>query len=438
MSSDDTFDIEKNYKKYYGPIFSFFYLIEGIHQAIPPILPYYLLLVFGEYNIAFMAMILFTSTLPWSFKMIVGLINDKWGSDRWGRRFPFVLVFGSLAGVTWIIMTFTLPLDQTIYYYIIAYVIITNIGMAFADTSLDGLILDVTPKDKLAKVQGYTWTMLMVGGAGAAAIGLIFYWFGIVPLLFLITGITMIISCILVYYIKEPPLKEEIHVTEDLKRLVKEGKNWKVFSWTLVTAMVYPIIIATFFYLMLITMGIVDVSEAILSLQSGQTTDAFIIWSIVANGTLGIGIIVGSLIFGRLADKKRKRSMFLIYSIYIPSILVSSVFFGVVLGIMGHIIFGLAYGAITVVGQTIRGDIAKRNFPDTKSTYYALLISFSNLGQAFGSLILAFIFSTISQIITNFFMLYFIVTLVCTVIMIGSFLIFRTIDSEDYEFGEDN
>jgi len=434
MSSDDSFDIEGNYKGYYTKIFSFFYLIEGIHQAIPVILPYYLLFVFGTFDIALLAFIGFFALLPWSLKVIVGLANDKWGSDKWGRRFPFVFIFGCIAGVTWILMTFFLPLDETIYSYLIFYLLIANLGMAFSDTSLDGLILDVTPKDKLAKVQGYTWTMLMLGNALAVALGLILYYVGLVQILFLIAGISILFSSFFVYYIKEPPITKAPHIFEDLKRIVTEKNNWKVFAWTLITAMTYPLLMGAFLYFMLITMGVIDVEQATLSLEAGQTTDAFIIINIVISGLNGIGIVLGSLIMGRFADKTRKGAMKLVYFIYIPIGLVSNLFIGIFLGLGAQILFGFIYGSITIIGQTIRGDIAKKNFPDLKSTYYALLISFSNLGQSFGSLILAFMFLSVAPVIANFFILYFLITIISTIIIIASYLVFRTIDPEEYEF----
>ena len=434
MCAEEDFDLEGNYKKRYGFIFSFFYFWEGVHQAIPAILPYYFLFVFGSYDIALIAIISFFALLPWSLKLIVGLISDKWGSERWGRRFPFILIFGVLGGITWIIMTFTLPMDESIYSVIAGYLFIANLGIAFADTSLDGQILDVTPKDKLAKVQGYTWTMLMIGGAGAVAIALLLYYAGMVEIVFLITGIFLVISSILPYFVKEPPIKEQLNIASDLKRIVVEKKNYKVFSWTLITAIVYPMIMASFFYFMVISMGVVDVTTTNLSLEAGQTEDAYIILNIIIQGAAGIGIVLGSLIMGRIGDKSRKKAMLLTYSIYIPIILISNVFFGLVMGLIAHIIFGFVYGGITIAGQTIRGDIAKKNFPDLKSTYYALLISFSNFGQSIGSLLLGYLFSSVAPVLANFFLLYFFITVISAIIIGLSFLVFRTIKQEEYEF----
>jgi len=437
MCANQEFDIEGNYKKRYGFIFSFFYFWEGVHQVIPAILPYYFLFVFGSFDIALMAVISFFALLPWSLKLIVGLINDKWGSDRWGRRFPFILIFGILGGVTWIVMTFTLPLDESIYSVLAIYLFIANLGVAFADTSLDGMILEVTPKDKLAKVQGYTWTMLMVGGAGAVAIALGLYYMGLVQIIFLITGIFLIVSSFLAYFVTEPPIKENLNIGADLKRIFKEKKNYKVFSWTFVTAMAYPMLMVAFSYFMLISMGVIDVATTNLSLEAGQTEDAFIILNILISGANGLGIVFGSLIVGRFADKSRKKALFLTYSIYVPICFLSNLFFGFALGLIANAIFGFVYGAITISGQTIRGDIAKKNFPDLKSTYYALLISFSNFGQSAGNLILASMFVFLAPALGNYYLLYFLVTLIGAGIVILSFIVFKSINPEEYEFDKE-
>lgn len=437
MCADQEFDIEGNYKKRYGFIFSFFYFWEGVHQVIPAILPYYFLFVFGSYDIALMAVISFYALLPWSLKLIVGLVNDKWGSDRWGKRFPYVLVFGVLGGVTWIIMTFLLPLDESIYSVLAIYLLIANLGIAFADTTLDGMILDVTPKDKLAKVQGYTWTMLMIGGAGAVAIALGLYYMGMVQIIFLITGIFLIISSILVYFVTEPPIKENLNIGADLKRIFAEKKNYKVFSWTFVTAMVYPMLMVAFSYFMLISMGVIDVATTNLSLEAGQTEDAFIIINILISGANGLGIVFGSLLMGRFADKSRKKALILTYIIYVPICFASNLFFGFAMGLIANMIFGFVYGSITISGQTVRGDIAKRNFPDLKSTYYALLISFSNFGQSAGNLILAAIFIYVAPLLGNYYILYFLVTLIGAGLVFLSYFVFKTINPVEYEFGEE-
>ena len=434
MSTEIIFEPKKHYKRYYLFIFSLFYAIQGIHQAIPAILPYYFLFVFGEYDISAFLLIGSISTLPWSFKFFIGLINDKWGSERWGRRFPFILIFGTWGGIWWVIMAFFLPLDQSIYSFIIFYLFMANTGMAAADTALDGLILDVVPKRKLGTVQGWTWSLLMLGNAAAAAIGFGFYVLKIIPVLFLITGATMIISCILPYFITEPPLGEELNILEDTKRIVTEKTNYKVFGYTFISTIAYPIILSSMTYLTLITMGLVQVESAILSLSGGQTTEAYIIYSVIFGAFCGGGIVIGSFLAGKILDKKRIWAIKFTFLVYIPFCLISNLFLGFYFGLAAQIIFGLSYGALTISGQTIRGDIAKRRFPNLKSTFYALLISISNLGQSVGQYIGSVLYSSLSNLFASFQTMHFAISIFCAGILAVSYLIFRTINPKNYEF----
>ena len=88
----DETNAEKNYKGYYTYIFMFFYFMQGLHQAIPQFAPYYIIYIgFAEYDYAALIFISSINSLPWAFKFIVGLLNDKYAlSKRFGRRFPCV------------------------------------------------------------------------------------------------------------------------------------------------------------------------------------------------------------------------------------------------------------------------------------------------------------------------------------------------------------
>jgi len=162
-------------------------------------------------------------------------VDDKWGSKKYGRRFPFIISFGIFGAIWWFVMAVYLPTDNSIYLYLAIYYFMISIGMAFADTALDGLILDVTPKEKLGKVQGLTWTCLLLGmGAGGMVLGLIFLALEMVPVLFMITGVLMIISCVFPYFIKELPIEEMTtkQLGRDILSIFTRRKNYKVMLFT--------------------------------------------------------------------------------------------------------------------------------------------------------------------------------------------------------------
>lgn len=426
------------FKSYYIKIFLFFYLIEGMHQAlIPVILPIYLLDIFGgQYDIAWYAIIVSAGSLPWALKFIVGIINDKWGSEKYGRRFPFIITFGIWGAIIWIIMAFTVPADDSVYMYFFTFTIINNIGFAVADTALDGMILDVTPKERLGKVQGFTWSTLLFG-SGVAGVLFFFIYSALgtatLPLIFVIMGILTIIACITTFWVKEPPVEKDVDVWKDLKFLVTKKQNLVMFSYSFIDRISEVIIFQIYSYLILLSMGLISVEDTILKLMTGQSID-LLLWYAVFIGANGIGIILGSLITGKIIDNGRRKAIYFAYIIYLPISLLCNFFLGIVFGIIGQIILGIAFGAISVSGQTIRGDITRKKFPGLKSTYFAILISFSNLGLAFAGFFSANLISWFATITSDFYFMHFLITVVCAILIVISFLIFLLIDQKDYEF----
>jgi len=433
-----------NYSKKYTYIFVFFYLCEGFSQGIPFLFfPQYLAHTLGgSYDIAIWLVILSIGSLPWTIKMIVGVFNDRWGSKKYGQRFPWILSFGVFGGVWWIAMAFYLPVNE-IYLWLTIYYFMTQLGMAFADTALDGLILDVTPKEKLARVQGYTWTMMFLGyGAGGMLLALVFLALNIVPVLFIITGVLVILSSVFPYLVKEPPLEKRSskEFGLDLLTIVTKKRNWKVFMYTFLAGIPAVMLLNFFMYLVLIAMGIIDVSETLLTIVGGGVVDLQA-WSSIFYLVNGFGIVFGSLIAGKFGDRSRKKTLSYIYLTYIPSFLILVIPFALLTGEIVPLIFGMIFlfflgalqNALTVVNQTVRGDLSKNYYPKLKSTYFATLVSLANLGQTVGTIVGAGLFALFVLFTNSFYMIFFFVSAFCAVILLASYLIFRKIDPLDYE-----
>lgn len=437
------------FKRSYTFIFIFFYLIEGFVQGIPILVfpPYLTKVLGGSYSIPLWIIVMSIGNLPWAIKMIVGLFNDKWGSKKFGRRFPWIISFGVFCAIWWFILAIFLPTDNTIYSVLALYYFMIMLGMAFADTALDGLILDIVPKEKLARVQGYTWAMLLLGmGAGGMLLGLIFIGLNLESFLFILTGILVLISCAIPYFIKEDRIGvKEIEAKEwnkDLLSVITKKKNWKLFIYSFAGAIQAVTLLEFFKYVILIAIGAISVDETMLSLQGGTSPTAYLAWSSIFYLFNGVGVVIGSIIAGKLGDKSRKKTVTIFYLIYIPFSLASIVPFifvfglipGLIFGLLGITIFGILQGALVVANQTIRGDISKNYYPNLKSTFYALLISFANGGQNVGTIIGAAILSALALLSINYNIIYFVISACCALSLLISFLIFRTIDPKDYEF----
>jgi len=438
---------ENGYKKSYTKIFTFYYLIEGFSQGIPFLVfpPYLAQLLGNKFDIAQWLLIVSIASLPWAIKMIIGLANDKWGSKKYGNRFPWILSFGIFGAIWWFILAAYLPTDDSIYMVLTLYYFMISTGTAFSDTALDGLILDVTPKENLGRIQGYTWMCLLLGmGAGGMLLGLIFLALNIVPFLFILTGALMILACFLTKLVKEPPLEDvtQRYLGRELLSIFTKKKNWKVMGFTFTCSMAGGVVFSFFLYVILIALNVIDVKSTILSITSGNAVE-FLGWTSVFYFFNGLGTFIGSFYAGKNADKQRRKSCVTSYLIYIPFCLVSVVPFlltgafliALIYGLFGVIFFGAVQGALLISTATVRADIVKKDYPKLKSTYYALLIALWNGGQTVGSLVGALLFSYLALNFQgiNFYMLYFMLSVYGAGTLFISFLLFRTIDPKDYE-----
>ena len=99
------------------------------------------------------------------------------------------------------------------------------------------------------------------------------------------------------------------------------------------------------------------------------------------------------------------------------------------------LIFGFVQGALVITTTTIDGDIARKDYPDLKSSFYAFLISCWNAGQALGNFLGALLFALLANYITtDFNMLYLSISLFGATMLFMSYLCFRSIDPKSYEF----
>ena len=427
------------FKKSYPFIFSFFYLIQGFYNGIQYIvIPFWVLSIMSV-DLAAVLGIFAITTIPWFLKFIIGLLNDRFGTKKFGRRKPWILFAGIYAGIWFIITGILLPSQElaNIFSFFTICALMWNIGIAFADTSLDGMILDVTPKEKLGKVQAYTWSMNTFGNAaGGVILGAIFLSLNAIELLFVLEGILLFISCSIPMLVQENPIPEEIPIWNNLKLIFKKRENWKVFISSMVDSVPNGVVSLAYSLLILLYAPVALISGPVNSLSlKGAPVEAFIVYCIFGL-IFGIGVVVGGIILGRIADKKRKLSVYIANAIYIPLIIISFLFRGpYILGGIMIALLGFGDGALKASFQSVRGDISNK-YPELRSTYFALIISFLNGGQTLGLALTSILLPIFSGIFSEYYMVFFCITIIMAIFQILCVLIFMTIDTSLYEFEE--
>ncbi|MFZ0255730.1 MAG: MFS transporter [Gammaproteobacteria bacterium] len=106
--------------------------------------------------------------LPWSLKLINGVVTDRFGFLAMGRRRPWVL--GAQLGLlTSLVALAAIPDPIAHLYWLTAVGFAVNVFAAFQDVAVDGLAIDVLPTEQQARANGFMWGGKTLGVSGGAA-----------------------------------------------------------------------------------------------------------------------------------------------------------------------------------------------------------------------------------------------------------------------------
>ena len=422
-------------KKSYIGIFSLNYFVQGINQSmfttIIPIFLFYLLSP-APVDAAQIASMMSIVLLPFGVKFIYGILSDKFGFKKLGRRKPWIIGPSIVSGLIWILFPFILTASNAMSLVTILGVLIV-IGVAMGDTAIDGLILDLYPKERLGRVQGICWGFRSVGiiAGGPLLIVLILLLGGFVELIFIGLGIAMMIFSFTTLMVKETVKNIEINAVENLKVIFGKRKNWKVYAFSLFNAFCDGIVFVLVPLFILIQWGLVVATGATMDLIGDPTRpDLYAPQALVAF-IIGLGVIIGAIIGGRIADlQSRKRS------VYISFILTTISFLLFIIPISWPVlmIFSFLLGASAgwrnsafsaVIGQE------SQQYPEMDSTYYATCNSFSNLGSTIGLQLTSILIGVLAGL--QAFWIFAIIFLFMAIVMNIGLIPFFTLDPKDYE-----
>ncbi|MFW9972005.1 MAG: MFS transporter [Candidatus Odinarchaeota archaeon] len=430
-----------DYKFRYTGIFSLNYFIQGINQSMfAAVIPIYLFTLATETGdsvdpaaLSFMLSFVF---IPFIFKLIYGILGDKIRLKKVGRRKPWIVGGASFSGLMWIIITILLLTTSvnvssamTLFTYAGVFVVL---GVAIADTSMDGFIIDICPKELLGRTNGMVWACRSVGIIAGGP--LILLLLGIIPLIsiFMFLGVLTIIFSILTFTIKHRPIPEEIDLVANLKVMFKKRENWKVYIFSFFMAIVDGVIFVFLALFILIQLGFpVPLATSVLetdeSLYPPQALITFL---------TGIGVLAGALIGGIVADKMSRRTAFFGSIILTAGALALLLIpipqtFSMILLVFA-VIVGSSSGWRNSAFSAIATQYSKQ-YPKTPSTYYSICTSFINLGTQIGLITTGLVFSIVTGIITDVILIFGIIFL--TMIILSSFAMipFVIMDRNQYE-----
>ncbi|MHA1898977.1 MAG: MFS transporter [Promethearchaeota archaeon] len=361
---------ESNWKEYYLFIQGFFYFAQGAVVIVMAMLPVFMQVRMGispAESIALQSVI----QLPWYIKILYGILSDTISFKKHGRRRPYIFIAGILAIITSII-------EPHFTSFSVLFVL-TSIGLsfslAFADSIIDSLSVDVTPKNRRFLMEGVSWG---ARGLGASISGILFGWLANNigwEVAFLIPGILLSGSCIMTILYKEPPIVNPEKVIavkgEDYRREFKKGTTWSVTIFLIISGA--GIAVLTVFSTFL-------KQEAGLDIENVGAGLSF----------LAMGQFIGAILTGILGEKSSVWKMLVVmssaYIIMIASLIIVP-FDNMRVLYITIVVLGAVNGSYEAIQMRIAMEFSVGKIA---GTMYNWFMSITNIGQiALGAVIIA-------------------------------------------------
>lgn len=327
--------------------------------------------------------------IPWSFKILIAPLMDRFTILSMGRKRPWV-IFGQFG----LIVSFLAiglvndPLNN-LNGLMIAGFFISFFG-AFQDVATDGMAIDVVPIDQQARANGLMWGSKIIGTSlslviGTALINLLGFTTAISSLSIGVAFLVLIPICF-----RERPNEKIMPWTKGESS--QESKNAQLESWSEIFKNLFKVIILPSTIFMCIasiingTMyGLIDTFLPIFTIQElGWTNTSF---SQVFSITTVVGGFFGMFAGGALVDFFGDKKMIIIYLIS-TMILITGL--ALLPNLWGNdkFIFGfilLYYLFYTFLCIAMFAASMKLCWQTVAATQFTLFMAFSNIGRAAGS-----------------------------------------------------
>ncbi len=264
------------------------------------------------------------ASLPWSFKLVVAPLMDRFNYLPMGRRRPWVLLGQTGLVGSFISMAFIPDPLHNMWLMSAAAFSIGCFG-AFQDVATDGMAIDIVPIDQQARANGFMWGSKIVGTSGSLAVGswfLTHYGFAAAILsLSVLVGMIMLVPLLF----RERPGEKILPWMKGASS--PENLKIQVNSWSAIFKALYKVftlrnslILAAVMFVSQIAFNYMATLLPVFTVQGlGWTAQSYSQYFATASLIGGIG---GMLIGGILIDRFGKIRMM---NIYFASVILLSV-----------------------------------------------------------------------------------------------------------------
>jgi PAT family beta-lactamase induction signal transducer AmpG len=327
--------------------------------------------------------------IPWSFKILVAPLMDRFTFLAMGRRRPWVLVGQLGLMASFIAMAFVPDPLKNLPLLMAAGFMISFFG-AFQDVATDGMAIDIVPISQQARANGLMWGSKTVGISVSMVIGnwIIHHYGFSFAIFFLSFGVCLIMMVPLL--MRERPGEKFLPWT---KGSASPGaskmqlESWSEIAKSLVKVFFLPtsLLLGIAFFIIQMAFGLMDTVFPVFTIQEIGWTDQQ--YSHVFSITNIIAGFLGMFAGGALADLFGKKRMI---SVYLGLFIIISVSMTLLKQhwsspILINAYIGIYYVLYVFLSVAAFATAMQLCWKRVAATQFTLYMAISNLGRASGA-----------------------------------------------------
>lgn len=330
--------------------------------------------------------------IPWSFKIIIAPLMDRFTLLAMGRKRPWV-IFGQLGLIISFLIIGLVPDPLNNLSALMAAGFFISFFGAFQDVATDGMAVDVIPENQQARANGLMWGAKTIGISASLLIGTWLinnFGFSIA-----ISSLSIAVATIMLFpiYFKERPGEKTMPWTSG--KVSPDSKQTQLRSWRHIFKSLYKVVrlkSSLVFCIGVFTVGLmfgfIDTLLPIFSIQELGWTNSF--FSNVFSITTVVGGFLGMFIGGYLVDYFGKIKMLSLYLVFLTAFIAV---FGSLSNLWSSNVvvyaFILSYYTLyTFLCIAVFASAMHLCWKTVAATQFTLYMALSNMGRAAGSAML--------------------------------------------------
>jgi len=253
--------------------------------------------------------------LPWSFKILIAPLMDRFTYLPMGRRRPWVLVGQLGLMCSFVALAFVNDPMNNLSGLMIAGFCVSFFG-AFQDVATDGMAIDVIPQAEQARANGLMWGSKTIGISLSLVTGTwLVHQYGFTTAL-LVLAVVVSLIMLIPLLLRERPGEKHLPWTVgtvSAEADAMHADSWGVIFKSLLKVFFLPssILMGIAVFLIHIGIGLMDAMLPVFTIQGAGWTDTE--YSEVFSTVNIVAGLMGMFIGGYLADRFGKKRMMTIY-----------------------------------------------------------------------------------------------------------------------------